>query len=113
MLAFTEFHQLLRVPYLMQHFQQHRVTDPQMSFAHFIKIHYLAPVPLNDDFNQHQQLPFRCMDCQVMNAAVYVWTSVTVEIHPPIPVAKQFYRYNETNKPQFSAFDIFQPPRCA
>lgn len=84
-----------------------------MSFIHFIKIHYLAPVPPNDDFNRHHQLPFRCMDCQVMNTAVYVWATVTVDIHPPASVAEQYYRYNETNKSQFSAFDIFQPPRSA
>ena len=112
-LAFTECHQLLRIPYLMQHFQQHRAADPNMNFSAFIKIHYLGPVMVTDDFKQDQQLPFRSVDCHMLNTTVCIYEPVTVEIDPPVEIPSVFYCYNETNKPQFSSFDIFQPPRQA
>jgi hypothetical protein len=110
-LAFTECHQLLRIPYLMQHFLQHRAADPKMNFSAFIKIHYLGPVIVTDDFKQDQQLPFRSVDCHMLNTAVCIYEPVTVEIDPPAEIPSVFYCCNETNKPQFSSFDIFQPPR--
>ena len=113
LLAFTECHQLLRIPYLMQHFQQHRVADPNMNFTTFIKIHYLGPLVVTDDFRQDQQLPFRNVDCHMLNTTACIYEPVTVEIDPPVEIPSVFYCYNETNKPQFSSFDIFQPPRRA
>ena len=112
-LAFTECHQLLRIPYLMQQFLQHRAADPNMNFSTFIKIHYLGPVIVTDDFKQDQQLPFRNVDCHMLNTTVCIYEPVTVEIDPPAEMPSVFYCYNETNKPQFSSFDIFQPPRQA
>lgn len=82
-----------------------------MSFSVFIKIHYLGPVIVTDDFKQDQQLPFRSMDCHMLNTTVCIYEPVTFEIDPPVEVPAVFYCYNETNKPQFSSFDIFQPPR--
>lgn len=104
---------MLRIPYLMQHFQQHRAADPNMNFSTFIKIHYLGPVIVTDDFKQDQQLPFRNVDCHMLNTTVCIYEPVTVEIDPPAEMPSVFYCYNETNKPQFSSFDIFQPPRQA
>ncbi|HRO47178.1 hypothetical protein [Agriterribacter sp.] len=112
-LAYTECHQLLRIPYLMQHFQQHRTADPHMNFSAFIKIHYLEPVKITDDFKQDQQLPFRNVDCHMINSTVCIYEPATVEIDPPVEIPAVFYCYNETNKPQFSSFGIFQPPRQA
>ena len=111
LLAFTECHQLLRIPYLMQHFQQHRAADPGMNFSTFIKIHYLGPVIVTDDFRQDQQLPFRNVDCHMVNVTACTYEPVTVEINAPAGAPLVFYFYNETNKPQFSSFAIFQPPR--
>lgn len=113
LLAFTECHQLLRIPYLMQHFNQHRAADPAMSFSTFIKIHYLGPVMITDDFKQDQQLPFRNVDCHMLNTTVCLYEPGAVEIDPPAELPVVFYCYNETNKPQFSSFAIFQPPRQA
>ena len=97
----------------MQHFQQHRAADPDMNFGVFIKIHYLGPVIVTDDFKQDQQLPFRNVDCHMPGTTVCVYEPATVEIDPPVEAPAAFYCYNETNKPQFSSFSILQPPRVA
>ncbi|MBX3241982.1 MAG: hypothetical protein KIT80_13420 [Chitinophagaceae bacterium] len=111
-LAFTEFQQLLKIPYLMEHFQKHQEETPDMSFARFIRIHYLLPITEDDDFEQHQSLPFRSIQHQV-NLSICAPNHPPVKMQAPIPPQLEFFSYNEINKPQFSAFDIFQPPRCA
>lgn len=113
LLAFTECHQLLRIPYLMQHFQQHRAADPNMNFGIFLQIHYLKPIVVTDDFKQDQQLPFRNVDSHMLNTAVCIYEPASLKIDPPVEISAVFFCYNETNKPQISSFDIFQPPRQA
>ncbi len=112
MLAFTEFEQLLKVPYLMEHFKKHQVETPDMSFSRFIKIHYLMPIQDDDDFEQHESLPFIGIH-QHVNVSVCAPCHIPVKVLPPPPPSTEFFCYNEVNKPQFSTFDIFQPPRCA
>ncbi|MGN6436026.1 MAG: hypothetical protein ACTHMM_05815 [Agriterribacter sp.] len=113
MLAFTEFHQLLKIPFMMEHFKKHQLADPNMTFGSFIKMHYLGPIIITDDFQQDQQLPFRDMDSHMMNTSVCACNFITVQITPPSPSPHEFHCYDEINKPQFSSFDIFQPPRIS
>lgn len=111
-LAFTEFQQLLKVPYLMEHFKTHQMETPDMSFGRFIKIHYLIPIQDDDDFEKHEALPFRDIH-QHASVSICAPYHPPVKVVPPPPSSTEFFCYNEVNKPQFSAFDIFQPPRCA
>ena len=113
MLAFTEFHQLLKVPFMIEHFKTHRLADPSLSFISFLKIHYVGPIIIDDDYQQDQQLPFRDVDCSLMNTTVCECDPISVEIKSLPEVVNEFHCYNEINKPQFAAFGIFQPPRCA
>lgn len=112
LLSFAEFHQLLQVPYLVQHFKQHKQADPDMSFVQFIRLHYFQPLPETDDF-QHHQLPFKDMDCHMVSTAICAWEPVPFIIDPPAPVAIEYAFFDEVNKTQFAEFDIFQPPRKA
>jgi hypothetical protein len=114
MLAFAEFHQLLRIPLLVEHFQFHQQSDPQISFMKFLNMHYLGPIIVDDDFTKDQQLPFRDVDCHTMIGSLLVSSEPPVfTIDPPVIAAAEFPHYNEVNNPRFEAFDIFQPPRCA
>lgn len=114
MLAFAEFHQLLRIPFLVEHYQFHRQSDPQITFVKFLNMHYLGPIVVDDDFTQDQQLPFRDVDCHTMMGSLVVSSEPpSFSIDPPPPGVAEFNIYHEVNKPQFKAFDIFQPPRRA
>lgn len=115
MLSFAEFHNLLKVPVLFEHFREHRQLEPSISFFSFIKLHYLDPIVVDDDYQRDQQLPFRgdthC--CMVTGANACECLSLSVEIDKPAEATPEFHLYNEINKPQLISFDIFQPPRCA
>ena len=111
LMSFSECHQFLKIPYLVKHFQKHQQADPSMTFGKFIHIHYLSAAVITDDFKQDEQLPFRSVDCNTTNTIHYTYGTVSLYINPPQQLLNKFYRYNETNKIQHSAFDIFQPPR--
>ncbi len=96
----------------MEHFKKHQVETPEMSFSRFIKIHYLIPIQEDDDFEQHESLPFRSVQ-QHASVSICTPNHTHVKIVAPLPLLNEFHSYNEINKPQFSTFDIFQPPRCA
>ena len=112
MLSFAELHNLLKIPVLFEHFNEHRQLNPGISFWSFIKLHYLDPVVVDDDYQRDQQLPFRDTDCCVMTlTSVCECLQIAVEIDKPAEIVKEFHLFNEANKPQFVSFDIFEPPR--
>ncbi|MFT3945375.1 MAG: hypothetical protein QM763_00260 [Agriterribacter sp.] len=113
LMSFSECHQFLKIPFLIKHFQKHRQTDPSMSFGKFVQIHYLSAAVITDDFQQDEQLPFRSVDCNITNIIHHTYAAVSLYIPPSSQLLKKFYSYNEINKIQHSAFDIFQPPRQA
>lgn len=97
----------------MEHFHMHKEADPEITFGRFIKMHYIGPYIITDDFNQDQQLPFRNAETHTMQVSVCECVLFSVEIDVPTPPAAEFYIYNEINQPQLSSLDIFQPPRVA
>ncbi|MBN8789541.1 MAG: hypothetical protein J0I84_20870 [Terrimonas sp.] len=111
LMAFSECHQFLKIPFLIKHFQKHQQADPAMNFSRFIKIHYFSAAVITDDFQQDEKLPFRGMECNTTNATHYIYSPASIYINPPQQLLKKFYSYNDTHKIQHSLFDIFQPPR--
>lgn len=96
----------------MEHFKQHRIDNPAITFVDFIKMHYIGPYIVTDDFTQDEQLPFRGAEYHMMTSHCECQIC-SVDIEVPIPPSPEFYSYNELNQPQISTFDIFQPPRVA
>lgn len=114
MLTFAEFHNLLKVPVLVSHFKEHRQLDPAISFWSFIKIHYVGPIVVDDDFQRDQQLPFRDADCCLVVASyVCECPQTNIEINEPAQSGIEFSDYYVLNKPIRAPYEIFQPPRRA
>jgi hypothetical protein len=113
LLAYTEFHQLLKVPFMIEHFQTHKQADPSLSFVAFLEMHYIGPFIVDDDYQQDQQLPFRNINISMLSTNVFKSEPPRIEITPPIEITREYHEFDEVSKPQFAAFDIFQPPRCA
>lgn len=54
--SFTEVHELLRLPVLLAHFEEHKSQVNDMSFVDFLLMHYKTDVAHDD---QDNQLPFK------------------------------------------------------
>lgn len=114
MLTFAGFNNLLKAPVLLSHFKEHRQLDPNISFWTFIKIHYVGPIIVDDDFQRDQQLPFR--DAAFFLVAVNYaceCPQTQIEIDGPGQSAIEFSDRYVFNKPIRAPYDIFQPPRRA
>jgi hypothetical protein len=79
----------------------------------FIRLHYFDALQVDDDYQRDRQLPFRDMDCgMIVNTTICTISPVAFEILPPAEPVREFYHFNDGHIPQFTSFDIFQPPRC-
>lgn len=58
----TELGQLMKAPFLVAHYLEHKNTDSEITFFGFLKLHYmenhLENHPVNDDLEHDLQLPF-------------------------------------------------------
>jgi hypothetical protein len=116
MLSFSELHQFLRMPVLIQHFVEHRQQDPSISLLAFLNEHYIHQYIHDEDYQRDQQLPFRHADHCVTYTTICCESPVNTTIEVPVRTAEsknEFILHNEDNDSLLSVADIFQPPRCA
>lgn len=60
LLANTELHELLRLPMLFSHYEEHLILNAQIRFIDFIVLHYTSSTTENDsDADQDHNLPFK------------------------------------------------------
>jgi len=118
MLSFSEMHQFLRIPVLIQHFIEHRQINPSTSLLAFLKEHYVNQYIRDADYQRDQQLPFRHNDCceAGMNINVSfempVYNLVEAPLHTII-TTNRFVVRDEDSHSLLSVADIFQPPKQA
>ena len=67
LISFTEVHQLLKMPVLVEHFIEHRQLTNDLTFFEFLSLHYNSEVAHDSD---DMQLPFKdfghCVAVQTM-----------------------------------------------
>lgn len=111
-LTLTEFHQLLKIPALIEHYVEHHHEDPSLSLMSFLKLHYPGKFQVDDDYSKDQQLPFRSSDFSVTNAFFVVLPAIGQVVHPDYPEPRQeFLPIKEKDYTFLNSRDIFQPPR--
>ena len=107
----TEFHQLLKFPFLIQHYSHHQVQNPSLSFIAFLKIHYTArDHPDDNDDKDDNELPFKSIgntshiDTPVIEKKIAI-TNYYSAVKPSTYYPEQI--------PDHRSFSIFHPPRIA
>ncbi len=112
-LTLTEFHQLLKIPALVEHFVEHHREDPSLTLMSFLKMHYPGKYLVDDDYSKDQQLPFRSSDCSATNAFFVVLPAIGEVEHPAYPEPRIDFLPEKENAYTFlDSRDIFQPPRA-
>lgn len=59
LLSKTELHEFCKMPFLMEHYQQHKKNDPGLSFLDFLFLHYAGEHPEDNDNDEDNKLPFK------------------------------------------------------
>ena len=116
MLSFSEMHQFLRIPVLIQHFIEHRHQDPSISLLSFLSLHYIHQFEMDEDHQRDEQLPFRHADCCAVTTNLSCECPANTVMELPVRTVEtknEFILHNEDSHSLLSVADIFQPPRCA
>lgn len=109
MCANTSIGQLLKVPNLIEHYNEHKneLTTNSISFIDYIISHYSKNAESNHD---HEDLPFKTLDNS--SSALFAFSTITYQIQvvkPLISIKKKFF-YNKSFKSNLIA-SIWLPPK--
>jgi hypothetical protein len=108
LVSFTEFREILRLPLLVEHFQEHKGQVAEMSFLDFLVMHYETDVPHDDT---DMSLPFKdCSHSPNITLAATAPHRMALQPLPEMnsPAYSSFYLQHE---PKLLTVDIFQPPK--
>lgn len=109
MCANTSIGQLLKVPNLIEHYNEHKneLTSDSISFIDYIVSHYSKNAENNHD---HEDLPFKTLDNS--SSALFAFSIITYQIQvlkSLISTQKKFF-YNKSFKSNLIA-SIWLPPK--
>ena len=109
MCANTSIGQLLKVPNLIEHYNEHKneLTTDSISFIDYIVSHYSKNADNNHD---HEDLPFKTLDNS--SNTLFAFSIITYQIqvvNPLISTQKKFF-YNKSFKSNLIA-SIWLPPK--
>jgi hypothetical protein len=105
----TEVHELVRLPLLVKHYQEHKEQVTGITFWEFLVMHYKTDVPHDD---QDTRLPFKTCHHSLASTALAV-TSQRITLTIPLPVVVKQELSSHHSIPQASYLEeIFQPPRA-
>jgi hypothetical protein len=108
----TEFHEILRIPSLIEHYQEHSQKAEKLSFFEFINEHYFHSEGKATSTENHKTLPFHHDDLHIP----ILWVE---EIsHPELIFTQQMAILDIVPSVDGNFYskcgvsDIWQPPRC-
>ncbi|MBI5373628.1 MAG: hypothetical protein HZA79_16510 [Sphingobacteriales bacterium] len=108
----TELHQFLKLPLLLEHYREHRHSDPALSLLAFLQLHYSTGHPLDNDDEDDNELPFKATE-----AIGHIDSTVTMARpesgqRPEFPAIINQISHPE-GKPCHRVYTIFRPPQAA
>ena len=109
----TPMGELLKIPYMVEHYYEHKSLDKDLDVLGFLAIHYGDCHKIYSDFAKDMKLPFKCQDANYSIQLAYFTPISPIEIIE-CPLAKivrdQFIPYALSFKNNNFA-KIWQPPR--
>ena len=116
MCAYTGVGQLLKLPTLIHHYLEHHDDENEeehdLSFLDFLKIHYFEDNHADNAEHDHNNLPFKTLDCPSVNivfvsAQPHIFVLYTASILSSKNVA--VYALKHYSSTSFG--NIWQPPK--
>lgn len=72
----TEFHQFLKIPFLIQHYLEHKELNNEMSLFKFLSIHYTDKIIQDKDFEKDMKLPFKTCQHLTGFSTLYIFQNL-------------------------------------
>jgi hypothetical protein len=109
----TEIHQLLKLPFLVEHYFEHRDMNKSLTLGQFLTMHYSGQDIKYADEEKDMKLPFKTND-GCINASIAPFIPAVHLIAVPKTghtIPRCFTLYKEKNNHSFYLASIWQPPR--
>lgn len=110
--AGTELHQLLKLPVLLQHFQEHKKEEKDISLFRFIVLHYFSGSKKDKDYDRDMQLPFKTADCTTLVSTAAQPHHIQAE-RPEFFIKRSYPAVKNNSILQSHLSDIWQPPKIS
>ena len=83
-MATTELYQLLKLPFLVEHFMEHKEKNKDITLAEFLYLHYAQGDVKDADYEEDMKLPFKSHSNSVTSSIVdaVANTVLKIVIHP-------------------------------
>ncbi|MEL1248406.1 hypothetical protein [Flavobacterium helocola] len=109
MCANTSIGQLLKVPNLIEHYNEHKneLTTDSISFIDYIVSHYSKNAENNHD---HQDLPFKTLDNSSNVLFAFSLTTLQIQTIKPLISSEKKFFYNKSFESNLIA-SIWLPPK--
>jgi hypothetical protein len=113
-LGATEAYQLLKLPFLFEHYKTHQKFNQQLSFSKFIDIHYFTAATYDSDYQEDMQLPFKSSNRTVslLNFDSYFVAKLSITPIVFFISRNKYLLYNDRDYASNKLDNIFQPPRA-
>jgi hypothetical protein len=115
LLSSTELHQLLKVPFLVEHFMEHKEQNKDLTLWQFLCLHYSDNNKKDADYEKDMKLPFKSHDCCSGSFVAYftVQSIPLFQEHskPLYYEAQSFTLYQEVFFNTSFLDSIWQPPK--
>ncbi len=112
MVSTTHIVEMVKLPFVISHYLEHRRADAQMSLLDFINLHYMKNQTRDADFDKDMKLPFKTLvhdhtASQLYTPCIHFVTSASLELRPGEKVTPIYLA-----SPGLSfASPVWQPPK--
>ena len=113
-LGATEAYQLLKLPFLFEHYKTHQKLNEGLTFSEFIDNHYFNHTNYDSDYQQDMQLPFKTSNrtISLLNFDSYFVAKITITPFVFSLSPNKYLLFNDRDYASNKLNNIFQPPRA-
>ncbi len=109
----TDASQVIRFPLLVKHYMRHKGDDPSITVMSFLKLHYVGQQPIDSDYQQDMQLPFKTpTDVYMVSSPTILPVEPQLSFHVPVVIQVKHSLLNDQVPPYRFPHQIFQPPKA-
>jgi hypothetical protein len=109
----TDASQVIKFPLLVKHYFKHRQADPSLTVISFLKMHYVGKQPLDADYQQDMQLPFKtCVDVFIANPPTILPVVPQLCYNGPVVIRVKHTLLDDRAPLYTFPQSIFQPPKA-
>lgn len=108
-----DLHDFVKLPRLIEHYQQHKIKNAAVSFYDFLNLHYGSEAERHDkeEHQEHEDLPFKSPECTFAHTVSLIPVFHAPEISTLDCNVSYSNFYQSTFSFDYSQF-IWQPPRA-